>query len=332
MMHVARSVKWWYLVLPFFLLFSCDPLLAQDEESLGRQAEQAGKLREALTHYVASLQSAPESSDADLRLREKIMGLVLKVKPAPAVPEDATTYMGRGQAAVEISKGPEDFKKAAIEFQKALKAAPWLASGYFNLGLVQDKAGQYTEAIQSFKLYLLAAPTAPDAQDVRGRIAGLEYKIQRQQEEEVAAQRAQREQERAAELEHERAEAEKVKTAQALQIVNTLGGQWENSCYAEGGAVSPSNPFEIRVRDGIFEYRWVIRYSHKVKDWDWSEWMGERFGHYFKYDTVKGVLAETHLTEGEQSHEFTVTSGSVLMEKTVFQNGRVKFCSWTRER
>ena len=31
---------------------------AADEESLAQQAEQAGKLREALTHYVSALQSA----------------------------------------------------------------------------------------------------------------------------------------------------------------------------------------------------------------------------------------------------------------------------------
>ena len=207
---------------------------APAEEALGQQAEQAGRLREALTHYVTALQSAPDGSDTDQRLREKIIGLVPKLTPPPAVPDEATRYMGRGRAATEIAQSVDDFKKAAIEFQNALKVAPWLASGYFNLGVVQDRAGQYTEAIRSFKLYLLAAPSAPDSQDVQSRIAGLEYKQERQQEEARAAA-----QKRAAE---EAAAAEKLRADEAasgrrvslasilpgqLQRLRSLVGSWD---------------------------------------------------------------------------------------------------------
>src|SRR5208282_2042744 len=163
--------------------------LAQDEVAAGRAAEQAGKLREALTHYVAALQTVPEGTDDDQQLREKIITLAQKLKPAPAVPEEARTHFGRGQAAAEIAKDPDDFRRAAVEFQQALKLAPWLANGYFDLGKVQDKSGQNAEAIRSYKLYLFAAPSAPGADDVKARIAGLEYKIERSKEDAEAQQR-----------------------------------------------------------------------------------------------------------------------------------------------
>ena len=43
-----------------------------DEEALGRKAEQAGKLRQALTHYVSAFQSASYGSSTEQRLREKL--------------------------------------------------------------------------------------------------------------------------------------------------------------------------------------------------------------------------------------------------------------------
>lgn len=157
---------------------------AADEESLGQQAEQAGKLREAVTHYVSALQSASEGGSKDQQLREKIITLAQKLTPPPAVPEEAQKYMGRGQGALEIARTPDDFLASISEFKKAARLAPWLASAYFNLAVVQEKAGQFNEAMRNFKFYLLAAPTAADAQEVKTRIYGLELKAERQQKEE----------------------------------------------------------------------------------------------------------------------------------------------------
>lgn len=216
---------------------------AQDKETLGQQAEQAGKLREAVTHYIAALQVAPEGSEADQRLREKIIALVQKINPPPAVPDSAVQFMGRGKAAVEIAKDPEDFKKAAEEFQKALRLAPWLANGYFNLGIVQDKAGQYAEAIRSFKLYLLAAPSTPDADEVRTKIAGLEYKIERQRAKERAAR--------------EKQEAEESAERDLRQKLSFLLGRWtlERTNFGSDGdrSLSVYGTFEFVMTDQSLE-------------------------------------------------------------------------------
>jgi tetratricopeptide (TPR) repeat protein len=177
-------------------------VLAADEEVLGHQAEEAGKLREALSHYVTALQSTPEGSDAEQWLREKVIKLALKIQPSPAIPEEARKFSVRGQAAIREAKNPSDFQEVAKEFIKALRIAPWWADGYFNLGLAQEKAGQLNEAIQSLKLYLLASPNASDGRKVQDQIYAIEYQQEKVRKEAM-----------------ERKEREK-------QIVAALPGDW----------------------------------------------------------------------------------------------------------
>jgi hypothetical protein len=195
MMQVARLEKWWYLVLPLVLLFSCSPLLAQDEESLGRQAEQAGKLREGLTHYVAALQSASEGSDTDQRLREKIISLAQRIKPTPAVPEEARRHFVVANTYMKDAKSPQDYGQAVSEYKKALLAAPWFGDAYHNLGIAFEAAGNYVESEKMLKLYLATKPNDSDARAVQDRIYEVEAKLNEQQ----AAQREAEEKRQAAE-------------------------------------------------------------------------------------------------------------------------------------
>jgi tetratricopeptide (TPR) repeat protein len=137
-------------------------------------AEIAGKFREALMDYVAALQAAPEGSNGEQRLREKIIMLVQKVQPPPAVPEEVCKYEERAEAVFRNAKTPSDFLDAANEYKKAIRVAPWVARYYFNLGIVLEKADKQEEAIKNLKIYLEAAPNAKDARDVKNKIAGLE--------------------------------------------------------------------------------------------------------------------------------------------------------------
>jgi len=172
----------WVVFSLLVLLLACDGVVVWsiDEEGLGQTSEQTGKFREALTHYTAALQSAAEGSADDQRLREKIIQVVQKVNPPPAVPEDAKRFLARGRAAVKIAMDEQGFLKAAEESKQALRLAPWLAEGYYNLGLVQDKAGQYADAIRSLKLYLLAAPNAADAQTVKEKVYELDFLLEQE--------------------------------------------------------------------------------------------------------------------------------------------------------
>jgi len=128
--------------------------------------------QETLNQYLSDLQKNPN----DTALREKIIKLVQMMKPGPAIPEEARKRMGRGKAAFKGAKEVRDFNDAADEFQQAVLAAPWLADGYYNLGIAQDRAGQYAAAIESLKLYILAAPNAPDVEKVKEMTCEIEYR------------------------------------------------------------------------------------------------------------------------------------------------------------
>ncbi len=149
----------------FFLFFLA--LLSLSPQVLLAQSPQ-----ETLNQYISDLQKNPN----DNALREKIIRHAQTMSPAPAVPEEAERYMARGTAAVKNAKDANDFRDAVNEFEKATLAAPWLASAYYNLGIARDKAGQYADAIKSLKLYLLAAPNAPDIKAVKNLVYEIEYK------------------------------------------------------------------------------------------------------------------------------------------------------------
>ena len=138
---------------------------------LGTLPAQAQSPREQLTQLVTQLQATP----SDNALRERIIKLAQTIRPAPAVPEEAERRLGRGQAAFETAKEPIDFDKAIAEFTAASNEAPWLAAPYYNLGVAQEKAKKYREAMGSFRLYLLASPGAPDASEIKQRVFKLEY-------------------------------------------------------------------------------------------------------------------------------------------------------------
>ncbi len=194
---------------------------AKQYEIMGQEAEDEGKLREALTYYMSALKSTSEESSGGLR--EKIIKLVQKIEPPPSVPEEALRHMGRAKAAFEIAKGYEDYKRAIDEFRKAVRLAPWLADGYYNLAVVQEKAGDFDDAMRNFKLYIFAAPSATDTEEVKTRIYGLEYKSEQQQEKERVKEAKLRREERAREA---RLSEEREQERADERLAQQLSGIW----------------------------------------------------------------------------------------------------------
>lgn len=131
--------------------------------------------QETLNRYIASLQKSPN----DDALRKKIIKHVQEMKPRSAIPAEAEKYEGRAEYAIKNAKNEADFLDAANEYGKALLIAPWVSSYYFNQAIAFEKANKPKEAKQSFELYLVAAPHASDARDIRKRIAGLEYALEK---------------------------------------------------------------------------------------------------------------------------------------------------------
>ena len=145
--------------------------------------------QQILTQYIADLQKNP----TDYALREKIIKHVQTMSPAPAIPEEAEKFEGAAEYAFKNAKSTKseaDFLDAAKEYEKALLIAPWVSAYYYNQGVSFEMAGKLKEAKQSFEFYLLAAPNAQDARDVRKRIGGLEYAAEKaEQESSIAAKK-----------------------------------------------------------------------------------------------------------------------------------------------
>ncbi|OGT03982.1 MAG: hypothetical protein A2143_02505 [Gallionellales bacterium RBG_16_57_15] len=125
--------------------------------------------REQLRQMVEQLQNSPD----DNALREQIIKLTQKLKPAPAVPEEAERHMAYGTAAFTGAKSVADYKEAAKEFEQATLAAPWYGDAYFNLGVAQDKAENYAAALRNLNLARLASP---DSKDIKALIYQVEYR------------------------------------------------------------------------------------------------------------------------------------------------------------
>lgn len=92
------------------------------------------------------------------------------------VSDEAKRYFARGVAAVEMAKSPADYELAIREFSQAATLAPDWPDAFYNLGLVQEKAEKFRDAVTSLKQYIRLAPNSPDAETVKTLIYKLEYK------------------------------------------------------------------------------------------------------------------------------------------------------------
>jgi len=177
---------------------------------------QSPSQQQTLQQYVADLQSNP----GDNALRQKIIALAQSMNPPPAVPSDAYELVGRAAYAIKNASTDADFLAAADAYGKALQLAPWVADYYFNQGVAYEKAKHLDEAIAAFNWYLMAAPNAKDANEVRERIGGLKYA----KEQYARDQQQQREQE-------ERARAEQEQRAAPVKLWNELKAKYEGATY-----------------------------------------------------------------------------------------------------
>ena len=109
----------------------------------------------------------------DEQVRERIIKIARAMNPRPALPEEVARSMARGDTKVKMG-GEGAYAAAAAEIEQAVLAAPWYADGYFRLAMVQEKASMFGEASKNFRLYIAAAPNAPNAPSIRNKIYSLE--------------------------------------------------------------------------------------------------------------------------------------------------------------
>ena len=280
------------LLILFLFVFSRNAF-GTGEEEMGRAAEQKGNFRDALTHYVAALQTTPEGSSDDQRLREKIILVASKLDPVPAVPEEAKRFLVRGETIFKEAKSDADYLEAAAEFREALRLAPWWSAAYYNLGLAQEGAGQFDRAIQSLKFYVLVSPAATDAEQVKNKIWSLETKQER-------AGKAQAEEE-------ERRVEEERKLAEAKALLGQIAGRWYERCTV---LPSVSETWEFQVTG---DQQKANRWNRALGRWD--EWN-------VNYDPQAGAFTVTGW-----DFPVRIVSGDYMVVE--FPSGEK--CEWKRQ-
>lgn len=212
---------------------------------------QSSNPQQTLTQYISDLQKNPN----DNALREKIIRHVQGMRPAPAIPLEVERFEGRAEFAIKNAKTEADFLDAAKEYEKVLLIAPWVPAYYFNQGIAFEKAGKLKEAKQSFEFYLLAAPDAQDARDVRKRIAGLEYGAEKAaKDKELAAKKAVEEKR----AQQEAAEANKAKEQE--EFLRKINGA--RYIYLEDGKVGAILNV---IGDTI---TWVVESDRRPGSWE----------------------------------------------------------------
>lgn len=125
---------------------------------------------DALNQAVSQWLQNP--GDADLGKTVVKQAKALKGAPKP---KEYTRHLVMGKMAFKDAKSPADFQEAVNELQSATEAAPWIADGWYNLGMAKKMAAEYTGAENDMNLYLLLSPRAKDAEEVQKTIYEIEY-------------------------------------------------------------------------------------------------------------------------------------------------------------
>lgn len=131
--------------------------------------------REQLKQMAQQLQKTP----TDNAMREKIIKLARTMKPSPALPDTAVAFEGRAQFAFRNAKSEGDYLAAAQEYEKAVAVAPWVPGYYADLCTIYEKAGKFEDAKRHCGLYLIGLTDPAQMTDIKRRIAGLEFGIEK---------------------------------------------------------------------------------------------------------------------------------------------------------
>lgn len=134
-----------------------------------------------LKKYVAELNKHPYSYWSGTYLqktRETIIKLALAMDKKPETPEKYSILTGRAAGYFKNAQKAADYQEAVNAFLEASMIAPWKAETYYNLGVAEEKAGNYKGAINNYRLYILANPKAKDREEVLAKIGKAEVSIE----------------------------------------------------------------------------------------------------------------------------------------------------------
>jgi hypothetical protein len=292
-----------FLAVTAFLVVASGPAAHSQKQ----RPIQGSSPRKQLAEYVADLQKNP----SDDVLREKLIKLALTLQPMPAAPPEADELAGRAKYSFEHATSKADFVLAAEAFGKASLLAPWVSEYYLKQGILLEKAERYDDAIKNLQWYLIAAPDARNAKEVRERIGGLKYANEKAISEAAAkakliAEQKQAESEREARLGVARQKAEYLR-----QQFARLRLQTSYLCI-------PTN----RIRPGVSAQGCT---DAEAQGTNWVEW---------RVGTGAGTHPEVKLAGPEQDtlqiFQSGAPSGYLCIKAADYSIGQTDFKDWRK--
>jgi tetratricopeptide (TPR) repeat protein len=140
-----------------------------------KQLDAQGKYAESLPEYAQALGYAANEQEAST-LRAAMFAASGRMPTPPELPDDARRRVVRGETL--LKDGMLD--RALVEFNEALRIAPYVPKLYYNTALLYGQLKQYDQAIRQMHLYVLAAPEAPDARAAQDEIT--KWELQQEME------------------------------------------------------------------------------------------------------------------------------------------------------
>ncbi len=125
---------------------------------------------------VAAYQQSPSADNA-----AKVIRMAAAMDQLPPIPEEARRHFVRGTTLFKDAKSPDDYKQVVDEFLQAARIAPWWPDARFNWALAQEAAGDYNNAFDNVKLYLLFKLPDAEARAAQDKIYALEAKQEKAQ-------------------------------------------------------------------------------------------------------------------------------------------------------
>jgi tetratricopeptide (TPR) repeat protein len=132
----------------------------------------AQSTQDTLKQFITELQVSPDNNE----LREKIILVAQRIKPASPTPEEARKKFIMGKTLQAGAKTNDEYALAIDEFKAAVLLAPWYSEFYKDLGLTQELAGQYDLAIINLTLYMLGPLSTEDRRNSQDEIYVIEAK------------------------------------------------------------------------------------------------------------------------------------------------------------
>jgi tetratricopeptide (TPR) repeat protein len=94
------------------------------------------------------------------------------------IPETARKFALRSE--ILLKEG--NLEVAASETRKAILAAPYIASLYYNMALIKSELNKYADAIRYMRIYTKGVPDAPNIRQAKDQIIKWEFMLERSKE------------------------------------------------------------------------------------------------------------------------------------------------------